>query len=217
MRPTTIRRTRPRGRPPRCPRRSGRGQPPGCTGLPRRARPGHLRGGGTARRRPCGGASRAPGRTWPASRLCRRPAVRRWARRSRTLSSTSKLLRFAGTHVLRQLVMEVNRAAFHVGIGLGALKSERLHALLYGGHIREILREDGAPVGVVGFQVHPFGLRLLAFGVKLITSRFEDAAVGVVAVGPRAVAQRRRQALPDLKVRKDLPGGTALGQMLGFD
>src|SRR6478736_8484319 len=127
-----------------------------------------------------------------------------------------KFLWSAGTHVLRQLVVQVDGASLAVRIRLGAGKACRLHALLHRRHVREVLRQHGQPSRVAHRCVDPFGLRLLSFRAELVRRDLEDALVRVVArVRARAVAQRTGQALADLEVREDLPRGAALPENVG--
>src|SRR3984893_19302114 len=65
---------------------------------------------------------------------------------------------FAGTHVLRTLVVTVTGAAFAVRVGLGSGEAEGFHASLHRGHVREVLRQDGPPIGGTHRGVGPFRL-----------------------------------------------------------
>src|SRR3984893_14743106 len=131
---------------------------------------------------------------------------------------SSQVSGFAGTHVLRQLVVKVDGAAFAVRVGLGSGEAEGFHASLHRGHVREVLRQDGPPIGGTHRGVGPFRLRLSSFRVQLIHGDLEDALVRVIArVWPGAVAQRAGQALAHLEVRKDLPCGAALAKEVGGD
>lgn len=96
-------------------------------------------------------------------------------------------------------------------------RSPRLHALLDRGHVGEILWQHAAPTRVIRRRVDPLRVRLFTFGIQLVAGRFEDTLVGVVSVWPGAVAQGGGEALTDLEVGKDLPGGAALGQVFGID
>src|SRR5947199_2579629 len=112
----------------------------------------------TAWNRPGATAFRVPAGTSPAARRYRyRPASESaHMRPSPSLRSPqgrssivllSELSRFPGTYVFRQLVVKVDGAAFPVRVGLGATEAGGLHSLLHRGHVREVLRQDGQPVG----------------------------------------------------------------------
>src|ERR1700712_5455628 len=114
------------------------------------------------------------------------PSFVRFVRGNVRLASASahKSREFLGrayAHVLRQLVVQVDGAALPVRIGLGAWEAERLHALLHGRHVGEVLRQYGQPVRIADRGVDPLRLRLLAFRIELEHRDLEDALVGVVA------------------------------------
>src|SRR6195256_2578224 len=169
MRPAAIPRYPRRARRPRCPPRSVRAESPACAGRPPKTPRTHPSTPDTASSLLGATACRAPAGTSPAVRRCRCRQVSASVRRCRTSSRVLLLLEvsgFARTHVLRQLVVKVDGAALAVRVGLRARKARRLHALLNRGHIREVLRQDGPPVGIADRGVCPLRLRLFAFRIQ---------------------------------------------------
>src|ERR1700738_3199834 len=128
-------------------------------------------------------------------------------------SGSSQFSGFARAHVLRQLVMKIDGAAFAIGVGFCPPKAKGLHASLHRSHIREVLWEYRQPVRVADRGVLPLRLWLSAVREQLEHGYLEDALVRVVArMRPGAVAQRTGESLPDLKIREYLPRSPALPQ-----
>src|SRR5690606_35622124 len=70
---------------------------------------------------------------------------------------------FAGAHVLRQLVVQIDGAALAVRVGPWSREAQRLHALLHRGLVREVLRQHRVLARVAHRGVLPFVLRFLAY------------------------------------------------------
>ena len=126
--------------------------------------------------------------------------------------------RHARAHVLGKRLVEMGDDNFRPGVGPGPHKAARLHALLHLRHVPEILLEHVRPtrVGGIGDEL-PLRLRLSPLRITFDHVGFEDTAIGVRAVRPRAVAERVRHAVQDNTVGEEMPVVTRLLHVIGID
>src|SRR5829696_6102418 len=122
-------------------------------------------------------AFRAPAGTSPAAPRCRYPPVSESAHSRSSIGLLRELSVLPDAHVLGQLIVKIDGAALAIRVGLGARESQRLHALLHSGHVREVLRQHGQPPRIANGGVDPFRLRLFVFGIELEYRYLEDALV----------------------------------------